>query len=145
MMIAAPICVISLATMIQFAISQWRSVWLTIAAQPLSKSFEAATGIAHDSVGAGHFEWLVQVSKEKFPSPQEGHSWLKAVGLYRQGITVLPALPEHSNNLLETPSNPVCRTVVVSFEMTPLPAGLVSCVHPLKCERLSHSSARVLD
>jgi hypothetical protein len=55
-------------------ISQWRSVWLTIAAQPLSKSFEAATGMAHDSVGAEHFEWLVRVSKEKFPSPQEGHS-----------------------------------------------------------------------
>lgn len=85
-MIAALICVISLATLIQFGVAQWRSIWLTIAAQPLSKSFEAATGISHDSVGAEHFEWLVRVTEQKFPSAQEGHSWLRAVAVYRKGL-----------------------------------------------------------
>lgn len=85
-MIAALICVISLATLIQFAISQWRSIWLTIAAQPLSKSFEAATGIAHDSVGAEHFEWLIRIIEQRSPLRQEGRSWLKAIALYRKGL-----------------------------------------------------------
>jgi hypothetical protein len=87
-MIAALICVISLVTLIQFAISQWRAIWLTIAAQPLSKSFESATGIPDNLIGADHFEWLVRVSQQKFPSPQAGHSWLTAVGVYRKGLYV---------------------------------------------------------
>jgi len=95
-MIAALICVISCATLIQFAISQWRSIWLTIAAQPLSNSFEAATGISHDSVSPDHFEWLIRVTQQKFPSLREGRSWLTAIGLYRKGLYAFLKMGGHA-------------------------------------------------
>lgn len=95
-MIAALICVISCATLIQFAISQWRSIWLTIAAQPLSNSFEAATGISHDSVGPDHFEWLVRVTEQKFPSVRDGQSWLTAIGFYRKGLCAFLKIGGHT-------------------------------------------------
>jgi hypothetical protein len=85
-MIAAFICVMSLAALIQFAVSQWRSIWITVAAQPLSKAVEAATGIATDAICADHFETLVRASGQIAPSPQERNLWLKEVNIYYRAL-----------------------------------------------------------
>lgn len=66
----------------QFAVAQWRSIWITIAAQPLSKALEAATGVASNAICAEHFEELVQALDQMPPSPQEGSLWLKEVRIY---------------------------------------------------------------
>jgi hypothetical protein len=85
-MMAALICVMSLAALAQFAISQWRAIWVTIAAQPLTSSLESATGIANDAICAEHFEMLVQASRQYDPSPQEGNLWMKEVGMYYRAL-----------------------------------------------------------
>ena len=84
-MIAALICVLSFAALVQFAIFQWRSIWGTIAAQPLSSSLETATGIANDAICAEHFEMLVHASEQLCQS-HEGGLWIKEVGLYYRGL-----------------------------------------------------------
>jgi hypothetical protein len=81
-MIAALICALSLGALLQFALAQWRSIWIAIAAQPLSSALEAATGIANDAIGAEHFEMLVHASHQMSPSPEEGNLWLKEVSVY---------------------------------------------------------------
>lgn len=95
-MIAAFICVMSVAALLQFAVSQWRSIWITIAAQPLSKSLEAATGIANEAIGAEHFEMLIRASDQMCKSPQEGNLWLKEVSIYYR---VLQACSKLSGSL----------------------------------------------
>lgn len=85
-MMAALIFVMSIAALAQFAISQWRSIWVTIAAQPLSDSLENATGIENNAIGAQHFDLLISASKQLEKSPREGNLWLKEVGVYYRGL-----------------------------------------------------------
>jgi hypothetical protein len=101
-MIAAFICVMSLAALVQFAVSQWRSIWITVAAQPLSNALEAATGIANEEIGAEHFDMLIRASAQVDPAPQEGNLWLKEVKLYYRTLQACvklsgTALPSVSN------------------------------------------------
>jgi hypothetical protein len=84
--IAALICVMSLAALIQFAVSQWRSIWITVAAQPLSKALEAATGIANEDIGGEHFDMLIRASGQVEMAPQEGNLWLKEVNIYYRAL-----------------------------------------------------------
>ena len=55
-MIAAFILVLSVVALLQFGIAQWRSIWISIAEQPLSASLQTATGIPADAIGADDFE-----------------------------------------------------------------------------------------
>lgn len=101
-MIAALICAMSFGALIQFAVAQWRSIWLTIAAQPLSSALEAATGIANDAIGADHFEMLIRASGQISPSRQERSLWLREVSAYYRVLRVClnlsgTALPGISN------------------------------------------------
>ncbi len=54
-MTAVLILVFSVLALVQFAISQWRMIWLTTANQPLSDSLHAATGIVSESIGPNDF------------------------------------------------------------------------------------------
>lgn len=85
-MIAAFICVMSLGALVQFALSQWRSIWITMAAQPLSNSLEAATGIANGEIGAQHFEMLIHTSEQLARSSNEGSLWMKEVKVYYRAL-----------------------------------------------------------
>lgn len=100
--IAAFICVMSLAALVQFGVSQWRSIWLTLAAQPLSKTLETATGIANEDIGAEHFQMLIRVSAQVDPAPREGNLWLKEVNIYYR---VLQACLKVSGTTLPAVSN----------------------------------------
>lgn len=88
-MIAALILVMSFAALAQFAIAQWRSMWMTVAAQPLSNCLQAATGISGDAIGANDFELLAQTSEQLCPSPKERNSWLREVRIYYRAINAL--------------------------------------------------------
>jgi len=81
-MIAACILVLSVVLLIQFAVSQWRSMWITVAAQPLSSTLQTATGIPSEAIGAQHFDLLARATEELSHSPRMGNSWLREVRWY---------------------------------------------------------------
>lgn len=95
-MIAALIFVMSMAALAQFAISQWRSIWVTIAAQPLSDSLQDATGIENDAIGPEHFELLVRAANQLGKSAREGSLWLKEVRVYYRGLVACRKLSAHA-------------------------------------------------
>jgi hypothetical protein len=88
-MIAAFIVVLSVAGLIQFALAQWRAMWITIAEQPLSAFFTATTGIAVDQIGADHFDLLTRTSDQLGPSGTQSSLWLKEVRVYYRTIRAL--------------------------------------------------------
>lgn len=103
-MIAAFIFVMSLVALIHFAITQWRSMWIVLTEQPLSNSFEAATGIAVNAITAEDFTPLLR-TLEDFPAPSRGrNSWLKEVRIYYKTLQAvsksceqrLPALADRT-------------------------------------------------
>jgi len=91
-MIAALILVMSVGALAQFAIAQWRSMWLTVAAQPLSEYVQAATGISDAAISENDFDLLVRTSEQLSPSTQEGSLWLREVGIYYRVIRALDAI-----------------------------------------------------
>jgi hypothetical protein len=88
-MIAAFIVVLSVAALLQFAISQWRAMWITIAEQPLSEYFTTATGIASDGIRADHFDLLTRISEQVGASGKQSNLWLKEVRIYYRTIRAL--------------------------------------------------------
>ena len=88
-MIAAFIVVLSVAALIQFAVTQWRAMWTTIAEQPLSALFTATTGIAVDQIGADHFDFLTRTSEQLSASGKQSSLWLKEVRVYYRTIRTL--------------------------------------------------------
>jgi hypothetical protein len=82
-MTAVLILAFSVLALVQFAISQWRMIWLTTANQPLSDSLRAATGIEGETIGPNDFGKLLGLC-ELSPRLQKGTPWLREVrGYYR--------------------------------------------------------------
>jgi hypothetical protein len=88
-MIAAFIVVLSVAALVQFAVSQWRAMWITIAEQPLSEFFTATTGIARDEIRADHFDFLTRTSQQLDGSGKRSNLWLDEVRIYYRTIRTL--------------------------------------------------------
>jgi hypothetical protein len=93
-MIAALIVVLSVAALIQFAHSQWRAMWITIAEQPLSEFFTATTGISGDQIRADHFDFLTRTSEQLGSSAKQSNLWVKEVAIYYRTIRALNELCE---------------------------------------------------
>jgi hypothetical protein len=91
-MIAALILVMSVVALAQFAIAQWRSMWMTVAAQPLSEYVQAATGISDAAISANDFDLMVRTSEQLSPSAQEGNLWLREVRIYYRVIRALDSI-----------------------------------------------------
>ncbi len=81
-MVAAFILVLSVAALVRFGVAQWRSMWQTIACQPLSESLQEATGIAAESIGPEDFELFAKLCDESDQLPGERNIWLKEVRAY---------------------------------------------------------------
>jgi hypothetical protein len=88
-MIAVFILALSMLALAEFAISQWRSMWILVSAQPLSSSLQAATGISAESITADHFSLLAQTTEQLCPSREEGNLWLREVGVYYRIVRFL--------------------------------------------------------
>jgi hypothetical protein len=88
-MIAAFIVVLSIAALIQFAVAQWRAMWITVAEQPLSAFFTATTGVAIDQIGADHFDFLTRTFEQLGASGKQSNLWLKEVRVYYRTIRAL--------------------------------------------------------
>jgi hypothetical protein len=81
-MTAVLILAFSILALIQFAISQWRMIWLTTANQPLSESLRAATGIEPETIGPNDFGKLLGLCDEMSPRLKMGTPWLREVKGY---------------------------------------------------------------
>ena len=109
-MLAACILGMSVVLLVQFALAQWRSMWTTVAAQPLSTALETATGIRGEAIGAQHFDLLARASEELAPAPQSPNSWLREVrwyfrlirGIESLSVRTLPALSSWADGELAT-------------------------------------------
>lgn len=91
-MLAALILVFSAAALVQFAVSQWRATWITIAEQPLSEFFTSTTGIGGDEIRAEHFDFLTDTSQQLGASTRQGNLWLKEVQIYYRTIRTFDQL-----------------------------------------------------
>jgi hypothetical protein len=85
-MIAAFIVAISFGMLIQFAITSWRSVWLSLAQQRPSNYMEIATGISRETIGAAHFDVLARTAENICPTTGEADSRLGQVRTYYRVI-----------------------------------------------------------
>jgi hypothetical protein len=92
MMIAALILVFSVAALVQFAVSQWRSMWIVMSEQPLSASIHTATGLSPNAIGPDDFELLARTTEQMFPSAGTQRAWLREVGLYYSVLCVVQSL-----------------------------------------------------
>jgi len=81
-MTAFLILVFSVLALVQFAISQWRMIWLTTANQPLSDSLRATIGIEAESIGPRDFGKLLGLCDEMSPLLKRGTPWLREVKSY---------------------------------------------------------------
>jgi hypothetical protein len=91
-MIAICILVLSVAALIEFAVSQWRSMWMTVASQPLSDCLETATGICAEDITANDFDRLLTSNQQLCPAEQQGNLWLKEVKIYYRIVRTLDSV-----------------------------------------------------
>ncbi|MGC2528050.1 MAG: hypothetical protein WA639_09900 [Candidatus Acidiferrum sp.] len=88
-MTAALILVFSLAALAQFAVSQWRMIWLTTANQPLSEALRTATGVEAEAIGPNDFGKLLGLCDELSPNIKKATPWLREVSCYYGFMTKL--------------------------------------------------------
>jgi hypothetical protein len=82
----------SVLALVQFAISQWRMIWLTTANQPLSDSLHAATGIEAETIGPNDFGKLLGLCDQLSPRLRKGTPWLREVRGYYRMVEKLEAV-----------------------------------------------------
>lgn len=76
--------------LIEFAVSQWRSMWMTVAAQPLSDCLQSATGLSADGITENDFDFLLNTT-QKLYGAGAGNHWLQEVKLYYKVIRAVEA------------------------------------------------------
>src|SRR5579872_5327934 len=91
-MIAALILVFSTAALVRFGICQWRAMWLTVAARPLSDCLQAATGLDGKALKPEDFYLITKTSHYVGPAPHERNIWLREVGIYFRIVSVIEKL-----------------------------------------------------
>src|SRR5882762_5823631 len=73
----------------RFAVSQWRTIWITAANQPLSDSLQVTAGIDSATIGARDFGSLLDLCDNLSPGLKKKTPWLKEVSLYYGAIAKL--------------------------------------------------------
>jgi hypothetical protein len=109
-MVAVLILVISVCALLQFAISQWRLIWLTTANQPLSETLRATTGLDGSSIQPSDFRVLLDFCDELSPQIRKATPWLREVRWYYGLMTkmqnalgsLLPSLGNWAGNEMKT-------------------------------------------
>jgi len=81
-MIAAFILAFSVLALLQFAISQWRLIWLTTASLPISQNLRATAGIDERAIQPGDFGRLLRLCDELSPKIRKTTPWLREMRCY---------------------------------------------------------------
>jgi hypothetical protein len=106
-LIAIGILLLSVMALIEFAVSQWRSMWMTVASQPLSDCLQTATGISAEAISENDFDFLLNTTQKLCGEGANSH-WMKEVQLYYKVIRAVesfaaknvPALAEWTKSEL---------------------------------------------
>ncbi|MGH9454047.1 MAG: hypothetical protein ACRD51_01875 [Candidatus Acidiferrum sp.] len=88
-MTAALILAFAVTALANFAISQWRMIWLTTANQPLSDSLRAAAGVETENIGPNDFGKLLGLCDELSPAIKKSTPWLREIRGYYAVVTKL--------------------------------------------------------
>jgi hypothetical protein len=76
----------------RFAVSQWRTIWITAANQPLSDSLRVTAGIDDAAIGAKDFRPLLDLCDNLSPGLKKKTPWLREVSVYYRAIARLEQL-----------------------------------------------------
>jgi hypothetical protein len=101
-MISALILAISAAALIQFALAQWRAIWISAANQSVSETLRTETGLDADTLRDTDFPRLVSLYNEVCPDKKTSGSWLKEIALYYR---IVAGLREASRKVMPSVSN----------------------------------------
>ena len=78
----------------RFAVSQWRTIWITAANQPISDSLRVTAGIEDEAIGAKDFGSLLDLCDNLSPGLRKKTPWLKEVSLYYRAVARLELLSQ---------------------------------------------------
>jgi hypothetical protein len=92
--------------LIRFAISQWRTIWISSANQPLSESLQLAAGVDAAAIGAQDFGRLMNLCDQLSPDLKKSSPWLSEVSLYYR---VVARLEQFSNSRIPSISAWACH------------------------------------
>lgn len=81
-MVAALILGFSVLALLQFAVSQWRLIWLTTANQPISENLRATAGVDEGAIQPADFCALLKLCDELAPKVRKATPWLREVRCY---------------------------------------------------------------
>lgn len=81
-MVAICILALSVLALLQFAVNQWRLLWLMTANQPLSDALRSTTGIDGNSLEEKDFGTLLGLCDELSPRIRQKTPWLREVRGY---------------------------------------------------------------
>lgn len=86
-----PFCILAFAVfaLIQFGVSQWRAIWISTAAQPLSDAWQLRVGMDSNSVGPGDFATIMGLCEQLSPGLKKASAWLSEVSLYYRTLAKL--------------------------------------------------------
>jgi hypothetical protein len=91
-MISLLILVLACLALGQFAISQWRTIWIAAASQPISDSLRVTAGIEDAAIGAKDFGSLLDLCDNLSPGLRKKTPWLKEVSLYYRVVAKLEVI-----------------------------------------------------
>jgi len=91
-MISFLILVFACLALGQFAISQWRTIWITAANQPISDSLRVTAGVEDAAIEAKDFGSLLDLCDHLSPGLRMKTPWLKEVSLYYRVVARLELL-----------------------------------------------------
>src|SRR5258707_513359 len=93
-MISLLILVFACLALGQFAISQWRTIWITAANQPISDSLRVTAGIEDAAIGSKDFGSLLDLCDNLSPGLRKKTPWLTEVSLYYLAVAGLELLSQ---------------------------------------------------
>ena len=101
---------VSAIALIQFAIHQWRAIWISSASQPLSESLHVVTGLDHEVISAADFPSLVGMYDRICPGQRSSTPWLREITRYYWVLSklkvalsrILPSLSAWATNEMRT-------------------------------------------
>jgi hypothetical protein len=83
------ILAVSSIALVRFAVSQWRTIWIASASQPLSDSLQLAAGIDPATIAGRDFVRLLSLCDQLSPELKNSTPWLGEVSLYYRAMAAV--------------------------------------------------------
>ncbi len=93
-MFSVIILLVSGVALVQFAIAQWRSIWISAAQQAVSDAFKAETGVDPEAIKPTDFGVLVGLYDQVCPGQKTSTPWLREITRYYRLISAVRRISE---------------------------------------------------